>query len=128
MLTRTYQHFFTSCSGQSRTVLCLETAPLNSLQTQTVVDQTISFLRTLAEIENDFQRYSEARWQVLFMMFSNACRRQNFDLNRQANCSVAQVSIASKCTQDRAGRPSFQISTRNARGPQRFWFFLAKNS
>ena len=27
----------------------------DSLQTQTVVDQTISFLRTLAEIENDFQ-------------------------------------------------------------------------
>ena len=79
----------------------------NSLQMQTVVDQTISLLRSLSENDIDFQ----SQWSSLESAFYDVfqcLQEQNLDLYRRPT-SVAQVSIASKCT-GQAGRPSFQIS------------------
>ena len=79
----------------------------DGLQTQTVVDQTISLLRTLAENDNDFQDTWSSLASAFYDVFQ-CLREKNLDLNNRPT-AVAQVSIASKCT-GRAGRPSFQIS------------------
>lgn len=79
----------------------------NTLQIQTVVDQTISLLRCLSENDIDFQ----SQWSSLAGAFYDVfqcLQEQNLDMYRRPT-SVAQVSIASKCT-GQAGRPSFQIS------------------
>ncbi|XP_068742975.1 uncharacterized protein [Montipora capricornis] len=78
----------------------------DSLQTQTVVDQTISLLRTLAENDIDFQDTWSSLASAFYDVFQ-CLREKNLDLNNRPT-AVAQVSIASKCT-GRAGRPSFQI-------------------
>lgn len=78
----------------------------DSLQTQTVVDQTVSLLRTLAENDNDFQDTWSSLASAFYDVFQ-CLREKNLDLNNRPT-SVAQVSIASNCT-GRAGRPSFQI-------------------
>ena len=74
----------------------------DSLQTQTVVDQTISLLRTLAENDNDFQDTWSSLASAFYDVFQ-CLREKNLDLNNRPT-AVAQVSIASTCT-GRAGRP-----------------------
>ena len=76
------------------------------MQTQTVVDQTISLLQTLAENDNDFQDTWSSLASAFYDVFQ-CLREKNLDLNNRPT-AVAQVSIASTCT-GRAGRPSFQI-------------------
>ena len=78
----------------------------DSLQTETVVDQTISLLRTLAENDNDFQDTWTSLASAFYDIFQ-CLREKNLDLSNRPT-AVAEVSVASKCT-GRAGRPSFQI-------------------
>ena len=73
---------------------------------QTLVDQTISLLRTLAENDNDFKEAWSSLASAFYDVFQ-CLREKNLDLSNRPT-AVAQVSISSKST-GRAGRPSFQI-------------------
>lgn len=83
-----------------------ENCSSDSLQTQTVVDQTISLLRTLAENDNDFQDTWSSLASAFYDVFQ-CLQERNLDLNNRPT-SVAQVLVASMYTR-RAGRPSFKI-------------------
>ncbi|PFX31313.1 hypothetical protein AWC38_SpisGene3841 [Stylophora pistillata] len=83
-----------------------ENCSSDSLQTQTVVDQTISLLRTLAENDNDFQDTWSSLASAFYDVFQ-CLQERNLDLNNRPT-SVAQVLVASMYT-GRAGRPSFKI-------------------
>ena len=100
-----------------------ENCSSDSLQTQTVVDQTISLLRTLAENDNDFQDTWSSLASAFYDVFQ--CLQEiNLDLNNRPT-AVAQVLVASMYT-GRAGRPSFQIPQEMLQDLRGFGFLWQK--